>query len=181
MYGNRFTRDYGDLAPDAWANCIGALHGYEIERGLKSLLGRGSGTPPTLPQFLKACRDADEAGGIERNHSPERSLPKPEHTEPVHAHAQRCMVAYLWEKGAASEASLRAMIAVKNSIVGKYKSILAEDPTVTGKDIKTALFKAWGPLWKPMPADEAAHHLQNFQRTGYAADRTQEDFHAGAA
>lgn len=179
MYGNRLTRDYGDSAPVTWVNAINSLRDYELARGLRNLLAAGSGSPPTLPQFMKACRQA-ETDGPDRNHSPMR-LPKPEYTEPVHAHAQRCLLAYLWEKGAASEASLRDMIAAENSIVGKYKSILTEDPTVTGKDIKVALFKAWGSLWKPMSAYEGAHHLQNFQRTGYAANRTDEDLHEGVA
>lgn len=182
MYGSRFTRDFGDSAPDTWAATIRSLRDVELRRGLENLLAAGSGSPPTLPQFRKACKQADESGGMDRNHSPQKSLPKPEYGEPVHAHAQRCLFAYLWDKGGASDVALKAMIDAKNRIVLQFRDILADDPALTGTDIKTALFKAWNPLWKARTAAELERDLEHFRRTGFAApnphsgDDTQDAF-----
>lgn len=173
MYGNRFTREYGDSAPDAWRVAIGHLRDYELSRGLRNLLNAGSGSPPTLPQFNKACRQ-QETDGPDRNHSPAQ-LTNPAYDEPVWMHAQRCMFAYLWNKGAVSGAALKAMIEVKARIVAQYRGIIADDPSVTGKDIKVALFKAWEPLWRPRTAAEQEHDLERFRRTGFAAPKPGSD------
>lgn len=76
--------------------------------------------------------------------------------EPIHAHSQKCMLAYLMNRGAASEESLQEMIKVKNKIVDSYRSIYSEDKSVTGTEIKEALFKAWATVWKPTTSPATA-------------------------
>lgn len=168
MYGTRFVRDYGESAPEAWSNVIGALKEHELAAGLRSLLSLGSGSPPTLPQFVKACRAANEHDGAERNHSPDRTLPRPEYMEKFHAHGQKCLFAYLWQRGSASEDSLRSMIVKKNNLVCDYRTI-GEEEEITGAEFKAALFKAWDLLWRPMLKSESERHQNSFVCTGFAS------------
>lgn len=168
MYGNRLVRDYGESAPEAWANVIGALKDHEIAAGLRALINIGSGSVPTLPQFVKACRNAQEHDGPHANHSPERTLPRPEYMEKFHAHGQKCLFAYLWKRGPASSESLQAMIVRKNNLVCDYRSI-AEEEEVTGKELKEALFKAWDELYEKSTPEDFKHHQETFIRTGHAA------------
>lgn len=143
MYGNRLTRDFGDSAPSIWANSIRSLRDYELARGLRNLLNTGSGSPPTLPQFMKACRQA-ETDGPERNHSPQTSLPKSEFGEAIWAHAQKCLLAYLMKRPVkTTEAELEVFIAEKNKLVTIYREVLTDDDTLTGSEIRDGLFKAW--------------------------------------
>lgn len=143
MFGPRLVRDYGPSAPDAWRNVIGAMRPQELANGLKALLDGGSGSVPTLPQFIKACRSSNEAGGMERNHSPERRIERK--FEPIEAHANKCLFAFLWSEYRAqvSEQLLSLLLAVKTKKVEQYKEIFAEDPTLTGKDIHIGMFAAW--------------------------------------
>lgn len=172
MYGNRFIRDYGESAPEAWCNVIGALKDHELKGGLKKLLDLGSGSPPTLPQFIKACRNANEHEGAERNHSP-YVLPKPEYLEKFHAHGEKCLFAYLWDRNGVSEAALKAMIQAKNRLVDSFRTISAEEE-VTGAEIKRAMFAAFDKCWQPMPEKEAERHRESFIRTGFAAGFSQQ-------
>lgn len=168
MYGGKIQRDYGESAPEAWANVIGAMKDFELAGGLKQLLNAGSGSPPTLPQFVKACRNAKEHDGPEANHSPERTLPRPEFMEKFHAHGQKCLFAYLWKRGPASAESLQSMLVKKNNLVCDYRSI-AEEEEVTGKELKEALFKAWDEVYESAPIIEFNRHQESFIRTGFAS------------
>lgn len=147
MFGPRLVRDYGPSAPDAWRNVIGAMRPQEIAAGLKALLDGGSGSVPTLPQFIKACRTNNEHGGIERNHSPERRIERK--FEPVEAHANKCLLAFLLREYRAqvSESLLHQLLAVKTLKVEQYEAILADDPSIDlavfGREIRIGMFAAW--------------------------------------
>lgn len=71
-----------------------------------------------------------------------------EYSDPIHMHAQKCMFAYLQDRGAANEESLRSMIAAKNKLVAQFREVHVEDKTITGKEIRVALFKAFDKVWK---------------------------------
>lgn len=107
----------------------------------------------------------------QRPQAPEKHEQQPEYSA-VHRHAQRCMTAFLWEKGGASEAALLDMIEAKQRIVADFKLIATEDQ-ITGGEIKAALFKAWKPLWKPMPEAEQRRHCDHLQRFGFTANFTE--------
>jgi hypothetical protein len=58
MFGENLVRAFGRSVPDPWRNAIRSLTNPQLERGLQALLDEGSAHPPTLPQFLAACRKA---------------------------------------------------------------------------------------------------------------------------
>lgn len=66
MYGPRFIRDFGESVPDVWRSAINSLNESELRRGLKRLTSSGSGSSPTLPQFVKACKLIGEEDGPSR-------------------------------------------------------------------------------------------------------------------
>lgn len=141
MFGPRLVRDYGQSAPDTWRNVIGAMHSYELQRGLKNLLESGSGSVPTLPQFIKACRTPieSEQSPAPVSHRVERKF------DPIEAHANKCLIAYMWNKRRHfwNDEQLHAVLAIKNKISDQYTEILMDDATVTGGQIRDTLFAAW--------------------------------------
>lgn len=141
MFGPRLVRDYGPSAPDAWRNVIGAMRPDELAAGLKELLASGKGSVPTLPQFIKACRDGVEQ--VPEQIPPERRIERK--FEPIEAHANKCLFAFLWReyRATVSEQLLSLLLAVKTQKVEQYKEIFAEDPTLSGRDIRIGTFAAW--------------------------------------
>lgn len=77
MYGTRLARDFGESVPEVWKQAISTLKRYEIDRGLRRLTTGGSGSPPTLPQFMKACKMTGDDEGTLRPASTFQALPKP--------------------------------------------------------------------------------------------------------
>jgi hypothetical protein len=170
MYGARLTRDFGESVPEVWRQAISGLNRHQIDRGLRRLTAGGSGSVPTLPQFMKACRMIGEDDGPSNPgmaQLPQRILPQG--FNHIDAHGQKCMFAYLWDRGAASETSLHVMIAEKNKIVEQYRLIAAEDE-VTGKEIKDRLFGAFAKVWRPITEEDAEAHYTSFRAKGFAAN-----------
>lgn len=61
MFGaETLSRKYGDRPPEEWVKVIGKLRRPEFERGLRRMLHSGKPHIPTLPEFLRLCR---EVGG----------------------------------------------------------------------------------------------------------------------
>lgn len=142
MYGVRHTRDFGESVPDVWRQAIQNLKQHEIERGIRRLTSGGSSSPPTLPQFVKACKTIGEDEGPS-NPGPHLALPAPK-VHPIAAHAQKCLLAWLYHrKQETSESELQDLIREKNRIVDQYVQIQTEDDQLTGKEIRVSLFKAW--------------------------------------
>ena len=101
MYGSKFTNNYGETPPQMWKVTINNFKDFELARGMRKLMFKGSGTPPTLPQFLAACKYSDEEDQASR--VDQTALPKPEYNEPIWSHAQKCLMAYLWTKKVPNE------------------------------------------------------------------------------
>jgi hypothetical protein len=142
MYGNKFTAAYGESPSQMWTVTIAGFKDFEIERGLRKLLFKGSGTPPTLPQFVAACKYSEDDEPI----SAPVDAPKiaSQFNEPVWCHGQKCFLIFLWKSTRKySEDEMKKLIDIKNRLVNDYKRILAEDDTLTGGDIRDALFQAW--------------------------------------
>ena len=142
LYGNRFTREFGDTAPEEWENIISVLQDHELSRGFRKLLAKGSGSAPTLPQFYAACKYADEEESRPSATPDKLSLPRPEYMEPAWAHGQKCLFAYLWTH-TVDNSALPKMIEAKNRLVCDFRNLLAEGEDVTGSEIRDAMFKAW--------------------------------------
>lgn len=165
MFGPRFLRDYGDRAPDVWAKAILGLKDRELQKGLSRLLKGGSGSVPTLPQFVKLCRTIGDDEGPAPQHT---ALPPPSY-HPIHAHAQQVMLSFLRHKGAASTEAMRAMVVEKNRLVGAYQDICRDEPEAS-VEIRDKLWEAFGKVWKPIESLEMQRHAQSFERTHFASD-----------
>lgn len=140
MYGTKLTSNYGDVAPQMWKVTINGFKDHELARGLRKLMYKGSGTPPTLPQFVAACKYTDEEDQPIQTDKP--LLEKPEYKEPVWSHAQKTMLAYLWKNTVPSE-FIPEMTQIKNRMVEDFRRILSEDESLSGAEIRDALFSAW--------------------------------------
>ena len=144
MYGNKFMTAYGEKPSQIWTMTINGFKEHEIQRGLRKLLHKGSGTPPTLPQFVAACKYSEE-----EDQTPNPStvaLPRiaSQYDEPVWCHGQKCLFAFLWKSTRRyTDEQVKEMVAIKNKIVSDFKLILAEDNSLTGSEIRDALFAAW--------------------------------------
>ena len=164
MFGSRFTREYGDSAPSAWRRTIESLKDFELARGLHELLQQGSGSPPTLPQFVKACRAADPDDVVR----PAATYLPPPTMDSISAYGQRMLLAYLMDprRKCPSDASLQRMVAAKNRVIDQFREIERDDPTVQSAEIKAALFREFDKLFEAMPDEEREAARQRFIRTG---------------
>ena len=136
-------REYGDLPPHSWVFAISELRDHQIERGIRKLINKGGASAPTLPQFVSACKWSDES-----DQEPTQSnvaLPESPYNEPVWSHGQKCLLAFLWKSSKTySDNQIKEMIVIKNKLVNDFKYVLAEDSSLTGAEIRNALFAAWG-------------------------------------
>lgn len=166
MFGSRFTRDYGDSAPDTWRRTIESLKDFELARGLRRLLQQGSGSPPTLPQFVKACRASDPDDVVR----PTSTYLPPPTMDSIASFGQRMLMAYVMDprRKNPSDASLQRMVAAKNRIIGQFRDIERDDPTVQSAEIKAALFREFDKLFEAMSDEEREAGRQRFIRTGNA-------------
>jgi len=145
MFGGKFVSNYGEQPTQMWIATINGFKDYEIQRGLRKLLHKGSGTPPTLPQFVAACKYSEEE---DQTPTPSTTaLPRiaSQYDEPVWCHGQKCLFAFLWKSTRRyTDEQVKEMVAIKNKIVSDFKLILAEDNSLKGSEIRDALFAAWG-------------------------------------
>lgn len=144
MFGSKFSSNYGDKPSQMWAMSINGFKDYEIQRGLRKLLHKGSGTPPTLPQFIAACKYSEEEDAAPNPSTVALPRIASQYDEPVWSHGQKCLMTFLWKSSRKyTEEELKKLIEIKNKLVHDYKRILAEDNSLTGADIRDALFNAW--------------------------------------
>lgn len=92
MYGaEHITRKFGENPPREWVAKVGELNDHQLEQGLKRCLNSGRSYMPSLPEFLKFCR---EAGDEYRNEvEPSNTLPAPI-LDPIEAEASRHLMAF---------------------------------------------------------------------------------------
>lgn len=61
MFGaETLARKFGESPPEEWRLSLSRLTDFELQRGLRRLNDSGKGHVPTLPEFLRMCR---EVGG----------------------------------------------------------------------------------------------------------------------
>ena len=139
MYGSKFISAYGDKPLQMWAQIIENIPQYKIERGLRKLLVKGSGTPPTLPQFNAACvyTDEDDQAPIQPSHQIEEKQ-----YDGVHRHSQRVMLNYLLTRNV-NDKHLPKMVEVKNAIANDFRSLFNEGENPTGTELWKALDNAF--------------------------------------
>ena len=166
MFGSRFTREYGDSAPETWRRTIESLNDFELARGLRRLLQQGSGSPPTLPQFVKACRAADPDDVVR----PAATFLPPPVMDSIAAFGNRVLLGYLMDprRKNPSETSLQRMVEAKNRIIDQFRQIERDDPTVKSEEIRAALFREFDRQFEAMSEDEYEAGRQRFIRTGNA-------------
>lgn len=139
MYGSKFISAYGEKPLQMWAVTIDNIPQFKIDRGLRKLLMKGSGTPPTLPQFNAACMYADE-----EDQTPIAFNNQIEHKEydGIHRHSQRVMMKYLLTHNV-DDKLLPTMAEVKNKIAQDFRVMFQEGETPTGTELWKALDNAF--------------------------------------
>lgn len=70
-------------------------------------------------------------------------------------------------QGASAEA-FEKILKAKARLVKDFIQIGLEDPGLSGKQIRTALWKAWDQVFAPRTAEEEGADLEHYQRTGAA-------------
>lgn len=61
MYGvDSLMRKFGESPPMEWVSALSAMNDAQMQNGLQQLAKAGSAHLPTLPEFLKACRESRE-------------------------------------------------------------------------------------------------------------------------
>lgn len=79
MFGaETLARKYGDTAPETWITAIERLNQFELERGMRRLVYGGKSYIPTLPEFLRMCR---EIGGEQWSEVDNPRVPAARHLE----------------------------------------------------------------------------------------------------
>jgi hypothetical protein len=114
MYGARLTRDFGESVPDPWRSAVKSLSDSQIQRGLRRLTAAGSGSTPTLPQFVKACKAPGDDEGTAR---PELTY-RPQSHLPWQVRTGNCtLLSFLLSKGGVSADLMPKLVETKNKIV----------------------------------------------------------------
>lgn len=128
MYGSRHIRDFGESVPDVWRQQIAKLKAHEIERGLRRLTIAGSGSPPTLPQFVKACKEVKEFGADDTvNYPPGTLIEEKDLRDKWDRFADHLFLNYLRRKNGVKESLLPLLIQIKKDVAAQYRSIGEED------------------------------------------------------
>lgn len=121
MYGAKsLEAKFGATPPDEWRRDIARLKDYEVDRGLARMKARGEAHIPSLPMFIRLCRevinDADSGG----NHDQAKPEDKREFARWV-VSANRHLLAYLMtrtkERNAmtADESRMDILVTAKNN------------------------------------------------------------------
>lgn len=53
--GEAVRRKFGDIPPPEWVGVLAGLTDYQLERGMRRLLGSGKSQVPALPEFRRLC------------------------------------------------------------------------------------------------------------------------------
>lgn len=74
MFGaDAVARKYGDGIPPEWHAMLTKLNEHQVSRGVRMLAYSGKAHVPSLPEFVKLCRDAEH----DREFSDRPALPNP--------------------------------------------------------------------------------------------------------
>lgn len=74
MFGrDSVARKYGEGIPDEWHAMMLRLNEHQVQRGVRMLAYSGKSHVPSLPEFVKLCRDAEH----DRELSDRPALPNP--------------------------------------------------------------------------------------------------------
>lgn len=96
MYGaDSVARKYGEEVPEEWHAMLGKLSEFQVSRGVRMLAYSGKTHVPSLPEFVKLCRDAEH----DREFQSKPALPSPEdETDRWTVAANRQLMRYLTAK-----------------------------------------------------------------------------------
>lgn len=71
--GDAVVRKFGEKPPQEWVVSLNRLGRYDLKRGMRRLMHSGKAHVPTLPEFLRWCR---ESGGDHPGDQPRASQPQ---------------------------------------------------------------------------------------------------------
>jgi hypothetical protein len=139
MYGTRHTRDFGESVPDVWKQAILGLKRHEIEKGLRRLTANGSGSPPTLPQFMKACKEVGDDNGTLRPMAT-AELGEIDNRDTFDRFADHLFLNYLRRENGVAKELLPKLLVVKRQVTEDFRGIHSEDH-VKAEEMRDSFFK----------------------------------------
>jgi hypothetical protein len=142
MYGPRFLRDYGDRAPPPWQSAIRSIPDRELKRGFRRLTAAGSGSVPTLPQFVKACKAIGDDDGEPGPAIPYKS-PTGGNDEFDSCGNYALLRHLLAVKQQPDEEALQRLVDTKNRMVKDFRGMNRE-ADVSGEEMRLAFIAAFG-------------------------------------
>lgn len=125
MYGAKaLETKFGLIPPDTWRIAIDRLKDFEIERGMRRMVYGGKPHIPSLPEFLRMCR---EVGGDDFVSADQRPIPR--------SHQLESSTMQRWE----AEGGLHLLGYITRSINGK---LFSTDPKVVEKLVEAKRYWA---------------------------------------
>ena len=146
-FGPRFLRDFGKEAPPIWSSAIAKLNDIEIARGFRRLSTRGLSSPPTLPQFMKACQEIGDNEGEMRPRQTYQALPNPDNRDKYDRFADHLFLNYLMRKQGCDLVVLPQLLNIKRQTTQIYREI-GQEEQVEPKEMRDYLHKCWDKAWK---------------------------------
>jgi hypothetical protein len=88
------TRKFGKVPPPIWVSELDRLKDFEVDRGMRRITRYGKAYVPTLPEFLKLCREVanDEFSEEQRPTALRIEGPQPDHWDRL---GQQHLLAYI--------------------------------------------------------------------------------------
>lgn len=124
MFGNRLVRDFGESVPEIWRSAISSLNDHQIAKGLRVLSAHGSGSPPTLPQFMKSCKTIGDEEGTPRQAPTYEALP--DGRDHFDLMANQELLKFLIRETVNSN-QLPALMAIKNQAACDHRLLASEE------------------------------------------------------
>lgn len=155
---------------EAYWRGLQRMHVPQLVRAVDYALGEQGPEKLPTPKGLSALLHATRAS------APDRPTVRPKH-DPLKALGNGCLVRVLLRNrgvndDAASDESLRLMIAAKNRIVDQARGTYGERELADDEadELSDVLVAAIEKLWQPRAPEEVAADIEHFQRTGSVRD-----------
>lgn len=160
MFGARFFESFGPKPGESWRDAVDELRHDQIKAALSKIRNSGSPHPPSLPEFVALAKNV--------------RLPEPSagaEFDVFHRLGQLAMLSFLRTNGAASEDSLRKVVAAKNEIITSARPSDRHKPSEAElREVSDVLEAAFKRLWAPMPAQQLAWHMDHYQHAARVFD-----------
>jgi hypothetical protein len=134
-----------DLRAEAYWRGLQRMDIAIFARCVERALGeRGPEKMPTVPQVWNIYRDIKTKPALDVRQEPSIY-------DGIHAFGQRYMLRFLMRDGPVSDSALARLIQAKNRIIGQFREIRRDDPSVTADEVRSALDRVFSAEMKDAP------------------------------